>query len=156
MSQTVTTPDSLLVEIRTLIEDVRRQVARSINGALTLTYWRIGKRLLAENLTDYRAEYGQRILVSLIQELTWTHFLALLPLKDALAREFYAEMCRIERWSVRALRQMLAAVKKRVNMTYPDCCGETRILGTNKGPVTAPSFVRDWQGFRTADRSCHA
>jgi hypothetical protein len=29
----------------------------------------------------------ERILVSLMQELTWTHFLALLPLKDALARE---------------------------------------------------------------------
>ena len=49
----------------------------------------------------------ERILVSLIQELTWTHFIALLPLKDPLAREFYAEMCRVERWSVRALRQKI-------------------------------------------------
>lgn len=52
----------------------------------------------------------ERILVSLIQELTWTHFLALLPLKDALAREFYAEMCRVERWSVRALRQKIGGM----------------------------------------------
>lgn len=143
MSRPAITPDSLLVEIRELIEDARRQVARAANGALTLTYWRIGKKLLAENLTDGRADYGQRILVSLaqelerefgkgfsysaltrmarfaeqfpderilvslIQELTWTHFLALLPLKDTLAREFYAEMCRVERWSVRALRQKI-------------------------------------------------
>jgi len=143
MTQPAMTPDSLLIELRALIEDARRQVARAANGALTLTYWRIGKRLLAENLTDGRAEYGQRtlvtlaqeleqdfgkgfsysaltrmarfaeqfpderILVSLIQELTWTHFLALLPLKDSLAREFYAEMCRVERWSVRALRRKI-------------------------------------------------
>lgn len=136
-------PDSLLVEIRALIEDARHQVTRAANSVLTLTYWRFGKRLLAENLTDGRAEYGQRILVSLaqelerefgkgfsysaltrmarfaeqfpdermlvslLQELTWTHFLALLPLKNALAREFYAEMCRVERWSVRALRQRI-------------------------------------------------
>ena len=39
----------------------------------------------------------ERILVSLVQELTWTHFIALLPLKDPLAREFYAEMCQVER-----------------------------------------------------------
>ena len=49
----------------------------------------------------------ERILVSLVQELSWTHFIALLPLKDPLARGFYAEMCRVERWSVRALRQKI-------------------------------------------------
>lgn len=134
---------ALLEELRSLIEDARRQIAHVANAGLTLTYWRIGKRLLTENLTDGRGEYGQqilaslaqqlereygkgfsysaltrmarfaelfpdeRILVSLIQELTWTHFIALLPLKDQLAREFYAEMCRVERWSVRTLRQKI-------------------------------------------------
>ncbi len=41
------------------------------------------------------------IVVKLLQQLGWSHFLALLPLKDPLAREFYAEMCRLERWDVR-------------------------------------------------------
>jgi predicted nuclease of restriction endonuclease-like (RecB) superfamily len=49
----------------------------------------------------------REIVVSLIRELTWTHFIALIPLKDPLKREFYAEMCRIERWSVRALRSRI-------------------------------------------------
>jgi predicted nuclease of restriction endonuclease-like (RecB) superfamily len=49
----------------------------------------------------------QRIVVSLIRHLTWTHFIALIPIKDVLAREFYAQMCRIERWSVRALRSRI-------------------------------------------------
>lgn len=138
--------DSLLAEIRVLIEDARRQVAHAANAGLTIAYWRIGKRLLTENLTDGRGEYGQqilaslaqqleqdygkgfsysaltrmarfaelfpdeRILVSLIQELTWTHFIALLPLKNSLAREFYAEMCRVERWSVRTLRQKIGGM----------------------------------------------
>jgi predicted nuclease of restriction endonuclease-like (RecB) superfamily len=44
------------------------------------------------------------IVVSLIRQLTWTHIIALLPMKDPLQRDFYAEMCRIERWSVRMLR----------------------------------------------------
>jgi hypothetical protein len=50
------------------------------------------------------------IVVSLIRELTWTHFIALLPLKDPLAREFYAEMCQVERWSVRTLRQKIGGI----------------------------------------------
>ena len=49
----------------------------------------------------------QQIVVSLIRQLTWTHIIALLPLKDQLQRDFYAEMCRIERWSVRMLRQKI-------------------------------------------------
>lgn len=46
----------------------------------------------------------REIVVSLIRQLSWTHFIALIPLRDQLQREFYAEMCRVERWSVRELR----------------------------------------------------
>jgi predicted nuclease of restriction endonuclease-like (RecB) superfamily len=49
----------------------------------------------------------QQIVVSLIRQLTWTHFIALIPLKDPLQRDFYAEMCRLERWSVRTLRSRI-------------------------------------------------
>jgi predicted nuclease of restriction endonuclease-like (RecB) superfamily len=49
----------------------------------------------------------KQIVVSLIRQLSWTHFIALLPLKEPIQREFYAEMCRVERWSVRTLRQKI-------------------------------------------------
>lgn len=47
----------------------------------------------------------EAIVVSLIRQLSWTHILVLLPLKDPLARDFYAQMCAIDRWSVRTLRE---------------------------------------------------
>ncbi len=46
----------------------------------------------------------ENIVATLSRQLSWSHFLALLPVKDPLARDFYAEMCSIERWSVRTLR----------------------------------------------------
>lgn len=46
-----------------------------------------------------RAAYGKQILATVSQELSWNHFIELLPIKYPLARDFYAEMCRIERWS---------------------------------------------------------
>jgi predicted nuclease of restriction endonuclease-like (RecB) superfamily len=52
----------------------------------------------------------ERIVVSLIRQLSWTHFIALIPLKGPLQREFYAEMCRVERWSVRTLRQKIGSM----------------------------------------------
>ena len=43
----------------------------------------------AEWMTD------EKILATLSQTLSWSHFVELLPIKDPLARDFYAEMCRI-------------------------------------------------------------
>jgi len=47
------------------------------------------------------------IVHSLSAQLGWTHFRDLLPLSDPIQREFYAEMCRIERWSTRTLRKKI-------------------------------------------------
>ena len=44
-------------------------------------------------------------VVTLSQQLTWSHFLVLLPIKDELQRDFYAAMCKNENWSVRTLRE---------------------------------------------------
>ena len=49
----------------------------------------------------------REIVVSLIRQLTWTHVIALIPLDKPLQRDFYAEMCRVERWSIRTLRQKI-------------------------------------------------
>jgi len=43
----------------------------------------------------------ESIVVTLSQQLSWSHFHALLPIKNPHVRDFYAEMCRIELWDVR-------------------------------------------------------
>ncbi len=53
---------------------------------------------------------NREIVVSLIRQLSWTHFIALIPLNKPLQRDFYAEMCRVERWSVRILRQKISGM----------------------------------------------
>ena len=52
----------------------------------------------------------REIVVSLMRQLTWTHFLALIPLDQPLQRDFYGEMCRVERWSVRTLRRKINGI----------------------------------------------
>jgi len=132
--------DKLLHDLWTLITEARQDVARSVNSALVLLYWKVGKRIRQEILKEKRAEYGEEIvptlsarlvkdfgngfsppnlsrmvrlvevfpdltiLSTLSKELSWSHFVEILPLKDDLQRDFYAEMCRIEKWSVRTLR----------------------------------------------------
>lgn len=52
----------------------------------------------------------ERIVVTLSRQLSWSHFVALIPLEQPLQRDFYAEMCRVERWSVRTLRQKIGSM----------------------------------------------
>jgi hypothetical protein len=68
---------------------------------------------LAEWMTD------ERVLATLSQTLSWSHFIELLPIKGPLAREFYAEMCRIECWDVRTLRLKIQQAARRLQ-----CSGE--------------------------------
>ncbi|MDD2715656.1 MAG: PDDEXK nuclease domain-containing protein [Candidatus Wallbacteria bacterium] len=48
-----------------------------------------------------------QIVSTLSKQLSWSHFVLLIPMEDDLKREFYAEMCRVECWSVRTLRQKI-------------------------------------------------
>lgn len=47
------------------------------------------------------------IVVTLSRQLSWSHFVALLPLKDPLQRDYYVQMASAERWSVRTLRERI-------------------------------------------------
>jgi predicted nuclease of restriction endonuclease-like (RecB) superfamily len=89
-----------------------------------------GKRILATLSQQLTAEFGdgfsyssltrmvrfaeimedEEIVATLSQQLGWSHFQALLPIKDQLARDFYAEMCRIERWDVRTFREKIGGM----------------------------------------------
>jgi predicted nuclease of restriction endonuclease-like (RecB) superfamily len=49
----------------------------------------------------------EQIVVTLLRQLGWSHFIALIPIKDPIKRDFYAEMCRVEQWNVRTLRKKI-------------------------------------------------
>ena len=46
-------------------------------------------------------------VVTLSRQLSWSHFLALLPLQDNLKIEFYAQMSIVQNWGVRTLRERI-------------------------------------------------
>ena len=140
------TPKVLLKDLRELIATARQDVARQVNSALVLLYWRIGKRIRQDVLKEKRAEYGEQIVSAVSRELTgefgngfstrnlwhmirfvetftderivnalstqlgWTHFRHIISLEDPLKRDFYAEMCRIERWSTRTLEKKISGM----------------------------------------------
>ena len=133
---------SLIQDLRQIIEQARGHVAATANYELTMMYWHIGERINREVLDNQRAEYGkqivatvsrqlqtefdirgldeknvrrmmqfaqefpdEQIVVTASRQLSWSHFVEILPLKDDLQREFYLTFAASERWSVRQLRK---------------------------------------------------
>jgi predicted nuclease of restriction endonuclease-like (RecB) superfamily len=50
----------------------------------------------------------RRMVGELSRQLGWSHFIELLSMSEPVKREFYTEMCRVERWSVRTLREKIS------------------------------------------------
>jgi hypothetical protein len=103
-------PGDLLADVRELILTAHEGIARTVNTRLVIHCWEVGHRIRTDILREKRAGYGAEVIATLSRQLGWSHFKELLPLKDQLQRDFYAEMCRIERWSVRKLREKIGGM----------------------------------------------
>jgi len=87
------------------------QIVHSLGAQLTVEF---GPGFAEKNLrrmTQFAEVFpDERIVVTLSRQLGWSHFIAIIPRKDPLQRDFYAEMCRVERWSVRTLRKKIGTL----------------------------------------------
>lgn len=64
----------------------------------------------------------EKIVAPLARQLSWSHFVEVIPLKDALQREFYLTMAASERWSKRMLREKIDSMlyERTAIATKPD------------------------------------
>ncbi len=85
----------------------------------------------------------EQIVVSLIRQLSWTHFIALIPLKDPLKRDFYAEMCRIEKWNVKTLRKKIDSMlyERTALSKKPELVAQAELEMLRKKDLLTPSLV---------------
>jgi uncharacterized protein (UPF0335 family) len=60
---------SLIQDLRQIIEQARGHVAATANYALSMMYWHIGERINREVLDNQRAEYGKQIVASVARQL---------------------------------------------------------------------------------------
>ena len=104
-------------QIGKLISDDLPAGSRAEYGAKVVEL--VSKRLAAEYGKGFRrsnvfhmirfAEVfdDAKIVQTLSGQLSWSHFIEIIYLKNPLQRQFYTEMARVERWSVRTLRKKI-------------------------------------------------
>jgi predicted nuclease of restriction endonuclease-like (RecB) superfamily len=69
-----------------------------------------GKRNLFNMIRFAEVFPDGEIVSALSRHLSWTHFRQIIYLDDPLKRDFYAEMCRVERWSTRTLEKKIGGL----------------------------------------------
>lgn len=82
-----------------------KEILQTLSAKLTEEFGAgFSQRNLSYMVTFAEVFSETEIVSTLSRQLGWSHFKEIIPLKDGLQRDFYAEMCRVERWSVRTLR----------------------------------------------------
>ncbi len=85
-------------------------IVRTLSAQLAQEFGRGFTETALNRMVKFATTFPDRqIVATLSQELSWSHFVELLPLKQPLEREFYAQMCRVERWSLRTLRERIGS-----------------------------------------------
>jgi predicted nuclease of restriction endonuclease-like (RecB) superfamily len=63
--------EAVLADLTDLLESARRAAARSVNTVMTVTYWKVGRRIVEhEQRGQKRAAYGERLIARLSEDLT--------------------------------------------------------------------------------------
>lgn len=102
-----------------------------------------GKQIVAQVARQLKADFGtkgfdekslrrmmqfasefteEKIVAQLARQLSWSHFVEVLPIKDSLAREFYLTLSATNRWSRNRLRKEIDSMlyERTAVATKPD------------------------------------
>jgi len=87
------------------------QTIDKLGVSLQFDYGRgFGPRVLRRTIHFFNCFPDYEIVSTLSTKLTWSHIVELLPIQDKQKRDFYAEMCRMDSWSVRTLREKIGKI----------------------------------------------
>ncbi len=88
-----------------------KEIVATLSRKLAPAYGQGFKKSNLHRMVKFATMFAdEQIVVTLSPQLSWSHFLAILPISEPLARDFYVEMCRLEWWSVRTLRSKIGGM----------------------------------------------
>lgn len=148
-------------ELTMMYWHIGERINRDVLGNQRAEY---GKQIVASVSRQLQEEYGpkgfdaknihrmmqfaqkfpeEQIVASLMRQLSWTHFLQVLPMKEALQREFYLTLAASERWSVRRLRKEIDGMlyERTAISSKPDELIKRELLQLREEQVLSPDLV---------------
>ncbi len=82
-----------------------KRIVSTVAAELSAEYGRGFNRRNLYNMIRFTEHFPDEEIVHAVRaQLTWTHLRELTAIHDPLKRQFYTEMCRVERWATRTLK----------------------------------------------------
>ncbi|MEI6048952.1 MAG: PDDEXK nuclease domain-containing protein [Bacteroidota bacterium] len=127
--------------------DYGKNILQTLSAKLVEEYGKgFGVRNLANMVKLFNLFPDSEILQTVSAKLSWSHFVELLSVPDALQREFYNTLCINERWSVRQLNERInsmlyerTALSKKPELTIKNDLETLR----NQGEMSSAIVFKD-------------
>lgn len=88
-----------------------KQVLRELSAKLVVDYGEGWSSKHLRHCAKFAAIFSDESIVSALRrQFSWTHLKTLMYIENSLKREFYIEMCKIERWSSRQLQERIQSM----------------------------------------------
>lgn len=123
-----------------------------------------GKQIVSQVVTQLQTEFGSRgfdeknirrmmkfaalfpdiqIVATLVRQLSWSHFLCVIPIKNPVEREFYITMAASERWSKRTLEAKIDGMlfERTAIATKPDDLIRQELSSLRDNSEMSPDLV---------------
>jgi hypothetical protein len=122
----------LAVTVNATLSMLYWQVGKRINEELSQYEGneKYGKQIVATLWRQLASDYGtsfseknlrrmmqfasafpeKEIVHTLCSQLSWSHLRLIIPMEETLKREFYIEMCKLEKWSVRTFQDRIQSM----------------------------------------------
>jgi predicted nuclease of restriction endonuclease-like (RecB) superfamily len=91
--------------------DYGQKIVESLSDRLTKNYGRGWSKRHLHNCLRFAETFpNEQIMHALRTQLSWTHIRSIVPIEDELKRNFYIELCKIEKWSTRHLDERIQSM----------------------------------------------
>ena len=124
-----------------------KRVVEEVSVLLSQNYGKNFDRAALFRMIQFYHEFPEyEKVVTLSRQLSWSHFVVLLPIEDDTKREFYAVMCSNENWSVRTLRERRKSMlyeRTAISKKPEETIKNDLALLQNEGKMSSDLFFRD-------------
>ena len=147
-------------EITLLYWHIGKRINEEVLGNQRAEY---GKQIVSTLSTQLTKEYGRgfelrnlrrmmqfaelfpdfQIVAPLARQLSWSHFIELLSIKNDLGREFYLTMAASENWSIRTLRNKIDSMlyERTAISSKPEEVIKTELANLRDNEILSPDLV---------------
>ena len=124
--------------------DYGQKVIESLSIQLTRLYGKGWSKRQIHNCLRFAETFpDEQIVHALRTQLSWTHIRSIIAIDDKLKRDFYIEICRIEKWSTRQLDERIQSMlyERTAISKKPDETIEKELQQLRTGQTLSPDLV---------------